>query len=92
MEQHLLRYTKYINEDLYGIDLDTATYKDHLHKSFEWFACIQLSIQYNKPVIFGVLTPNTMQQAIDRAGGKYGNKGFEVGIAAIKMAHLFSTQ
>ena len=29
----------------------------------------QLSIQYNKPVIFGVLTPNTMQQAIDRAGG-----------------------
>lgn len=52
----------------------------------------QLSIQYNKPVIFGVLTPNTMQQAIDRAGGKYGNKGFEVGIAAIKMAHLFSTQ
>ena len=52
----------------------------------------QLSIQYNKPVIFGVLTPNTMQQAIDRAGGKYGNKGFEVGIAAIKMAHLLSTQ
>jgi 6,7-dimethyl-8-ribityllumazine synthase len=52
----------------------------------------QLSIQYNKPVIFGVLTPNTMQQAIDRAGGKYGNKGFEVGITAIKMAHLFSTQ
>lgn len=52
----------------------------------------QLSIQYNKPVIFGVLTPNTMQQAIDRAGGKYGNKGFEAGVTAIKMAHLFSTQ
>lgn len=51
----------------------------------------QLSIQYNKPVIFGVLTPNTMQQAIDRAGGKYGNKGFEAGVTAIKMAHLFST-
>ncbi|MFN0190330.1 MAG: 6,7-dimethyl-8-ribityllumazine synthase [Bacteroidia bacterium] len=52
----------------------------------------QLSIQYNKPVIFGVLTPNTMQQAIDRAGGKYGNKGFEAGVTAIKMAHLFSGQ
>ena len=52
----------------------------------------QLSIQYNKPVIFGVLTPNTMQQAIDRAGGKYGNKGFEAGVTAIKMANLFSTQ
>ncbi|MBK7965984.1 MAG: 6,7-dimethyl-8-ribityllumazine synthase [Bacteroidetes bacterium] len=49
----------------------------------------QLSIQHNKPVIFGVLTPNTMQQASDRAGGKYGNKGFEAGITAIKMAHLF---
>lgn len=49
----------------------------------------QLSIQYNKPVIFGVLTPNSTQQAIDRAGGKYGNKGFEAGITAIKMADLF---
>ncbi len=49
----------------------------------------QLSIQYNKPVIFGVLTPNNMQQASDRAGGKYGNKGFEAGITAIKMADLF---
>lgn len=52
----------------------------------------QLSIQYNKPVIFGVLTPNSMQQAIDRAGGKYGNKGFEAGITAIKMADLFRTR
>jgi 6,7-dimethyl-8-ribityllumazine synthase len=52
----------------------------------------QLSIQHNKPVIFGVLTPNTMQQALDRAGGKYGNKGFEAGITAIKMAALFGTK
>ena len=47
MEQHIQRYTKYIYEDLYTIDIDTATYKEHLHKSFEWFACIQLSKQYN---------------------------------------------
>ena len=47
MEQHILRYTKYIYEDLSSINIDTATYKEHLHKSFEWFACIQLSIQYN---------------------------------------------
>ena len=47
MEQHILRYTKYIYEDLHDIDIDTATYKDHLHKSFEWFACIQLSVQHN---------------------------------------------
>lgn len=47
MEQHIQRYIKYIYEDLYTIDIDTATYKEHLHKSFEWFACIQLSNQYN---------------------------------------------
>ena len=47
MEQHVLRYTKYIHDDLSDIDMDTATYKEHLHKSFEWFACIQLSTQYN---------------------------------------------
>jgi superfamily II DNA or RNA helicase len=47
MEQHIQLYTKYIYEDLYNIDIDNATYKEHLHKSFEWFACIQLSKQHN---------------------------------------------
>lgn len=44
-----------------------------------------VSLKYNKPVIFGVLTPNTMEQALDRAGGKHGNKGDEAAITAIKM-------
>jgi len=44
-----------------------------------------VSLKYNKPVIFGVLTPNNMQQALDRAGGKHGNKGDEAAITAIKM-------
>jgi 6,7-dimethyl-8-ribityllumazine synthase len=44
-----------------------------------------VSLKYNKPVIFGVLTPNDMQQALDRAGGKHGNKGDEAAITAIKM-------
>jgi superfamily II DNA or RNA helicase len=47
MEQHLARYTKYIHEDLSTLDVETATYKEHLHKSFEWFACMRLSIQYD---------------------------------------------
>lgn len=47
-----------------------------------------LNIKYNKPVIFGVLTPNSQQQAIDRAGGKHGNKGDEAAITAIKMLSL----
>lgn len=47
-----------------------------------------LNLKYNLPVIFGVLTPNTMQQALDRAGGVHGNKGDEAAITAIKMATL----
>jgi 6,7-dimethyl-8-ribityllumazine synthase len=47
-----------------------------------------LNLKYNLPVIFGVLTPNTMQQALDRAGGVHGNKGDEAAITAIKMAAL----
>ena len=48
----------------------------------------QVSIKHNKPVIFGVLTTNDLQQAIDRAGGKHGNKGDEAAITALKMAEL----
>ncbi len=44
-----------------------------------------LGLVYRKPVIFGVLTPNTLEQAQDRAGGKHGNKGVEAAITAIKM-------
>ncbi|MDH7444258.1 6,7-dimethyl-8-ribityllumazine synthase [Aquimarina sp. 2201CG14-23] len=47
-----------------------------------------LNINNDIPVIFCVLTDNTMQQSIDRSGGKHGNKGTEAAIAAIKMAQL----
>lgn len=47
-----------------------------------------VSLKYNRPVIFGVLTPDTMQQALDRAGGKYGNKGQEAAVAALEMVDL----
>ena len=49
---------------------------------------MSLNIATGKPVIFGVLTPNDMQQAEDRAGGKYGNKGAEAAFTAIKMSLL----
>ena len=48
----------------------------------------QLNITLDIPVIFGLLTDNTLQQAIDRSGGKLGNKGIECAIAAIKMASV----
>ena len=47
-----------------------------------------LSIATNKAFIFGVLTPNDEQQAIDRAGGQYGNKGVEAAVTAIRMAAI----
>ena len=47
-----------------------------------------LNVIRETPVIFCVLTDNNMQQAIDRSGGKHGNKGTEAAIAAIKMAEL----
>lgn len=47
-----------------------------------------LNIKHNLPVIFGVLTPNSMEQAEDRAGGKHGNKGDEAAVTAIKMLGL----
>jgi 6,7-dimethyl-8-ribityllumazine synthase len=48
----------------------------------------QLNMEYNIPFIFGVLTTNNQQQAVDRAGGKLGNKGDEAAVTAIKMAAL----
>ncbi|KJF42287.1 MULTISPECIES: 6,7-dimethyl-8-ribityllumazine synthase [Draconibacterium] len=47
-----------------------------------------LNLKYNKPFIFGVLTTNNEQQALDRAGGKLGNKGDEAAVTAIKMVAL----
>ena len=47
-----------------------------------------LNVQTDIPVIFCVLTDNTMQQSIDRSGGVHGNKGTEAAIAAIKMAYI----
>jgi 6,7-dimethyl-8-ribityllumazine synthase len=49
---------------------------------------VNLSIATGKPFIFGVLTPNDEQQALDRAGGKHGNKGVEAAVTAIRMAAL----
>ena len=49
---------------------------------------IDLNVKYSTPIIFCVLTDNTKQQSIDRSGGKFGNKGIESAVTAIKMASL----
>jgi 6,7-dimethyl-8-ribityllumazine synthase len=48
-------------------------------------------IETGVPVAFGVLTTNTLEQAIDRAGAKGGNKGFDAALTAIEMATLLRT-
>jgi 6,7-dimethyl-8-ribityllumazine synthase len=49
---------------------------------------MKLNLDYMIPVIFGVLTTNNAEQALERAGGKHGNKGDEAAVTAIKMAAL----
>jgi 6,7-dimethyl-8-ribityllumazine synthase len=47
-----------------------------------------VQFEFGIPVVFGVLTTNTAEQATDRAGGKDGNKGYDAAMTAIEMAHL----
>ena len=49
---------------------------------------MNLNIELDIPIIFGVLTDNTKQQSIDRSGGKLGNKGVEAAVTAVQMALL----
>ncbi len=48
----------------------------------------KLALEDGRPVIFGLLTTNNIQQAIERSGGKHGNKGVEAAITAIKMVDM----
>jgi 6,7-dimethyl-8-ribityllumazine synthase len=50
----------------------------------------QVALKYGKPVVFGVLTTDNIEQAIERAGTKAGNKGWDSAMTAIEMADLFS--
>lgn len=49
-----------------------------------------LSMEANLPVTFGVITTDTIEQAIERAGTKAGNKGFDAAMAAVELANLYS--
>lgn len=48
----------------------------------------QLSLKYNRPAVFGVITAETEKQAVDRAGGSKGNKGEEAAMALMKMLRI----
>ena len=53
----------------------------------KWVAAV--AMESSLPVTFGVLTTDTLEQAIERAGSKAGNKGFDAAMAAIEMANLY---
>lgn len=57
---------------------------DYICQAVAW-GITEVSLKFNKPVIFGVLTTGNQQQALDRAGGRHGNKGDEAAATAIKM-------
>jgi len=48
----------------------------------------RVALDTGVPVIFGVITADTLEQALERAGGKMGNKGYDAAVAAIEMANL----
>lgn len=50
---------------------------------------MNVMLKYNKPVSYCVLTDNTVQQSLDRSGGKYGNKGVDTAIACMKMINFY---
>lgn len=53
--------------------------------------CAQVALETGVPLAFGVLTTDTLEQALERAGTKAGNKGWDAALSAIEMANLFST-
>jgi 6,7-dimethyl-8-ribityllumazine synthase len=50
-----------------------------------------LSLEHRKPVSFGIITADTLEQAIERAGTKHGNKGWDAMLSTIEMVNLFKT-
>lgn len=64
-----------------------TTHDEHINRQVS-MALGQLALDVGLPVIFGVLTCNTMEQAIHRAGGNVGNKGVECAEAALRMVSL----
>lgn len=87
--KHLLETKKYDAIITLGAVIRGATSHYDLVANEVAKGVAHLSLEYNKPVLFGVLTTDTIDQALERAGTKAGNKGFEVALGAIEMANIF---
>lgn len=67
-----------------------TTHDEHINRGVS-MAMMDIALEFNLPVLFGVLTCNTLEQAIHRAGGNLGNKGVECAEAALQMIGLLTT-
>ncbi len=61
-----------------------TTHDQHINNAVS-MGLMQLSLEFSKPIAFGVLTVNSLEQAIHRSGGNVGNKGIEAATAALEM-------
>jgi 6,7-dimethyl-8-ribityllumazine synthase len=86
--RHLLTSQKLDGVVCIGCVIKGETMHDEYINSAVANGIMQLGLTSGKPVIFGVLTPNNKQQAIDRAGGTHGNKGVEAAITVLKMINM----
>ncbi len=66
-----------------------TTHDEHINRSVS-LGLTEVSLQWELPVLFGVLTCNSLEQAIHRSGGSVGNKGVEVAQAALEMVGLLA--
>jgi len=64
-----------------------TSHDQHINRGVS-LAISQIALQFDLPVLFGILTCESMEQAVDRAGGKHGNKGSECAEAALHMVGL----
>ena len=67
-----------------------TTHDEHINRGVS-LAMMDLALEFELPVLFGVLTCNTLEQAIHRSGGNVGNKGSECAEAALQMVGLLRT-
>jgi 6,7-dimethyl-8-ribityllumazine synthase len=86
--QRLARSTNYVAVLCLGAVIrGETTHDEHINRQVS-LSLGQLALETGLPVLFGVLTCNTLEQAIHRAGGNAGNKGVECAEAALEMVRL----
>jgi 6,7-dimethyl-8-ribityllumazine synthase len=89
--QHLAASARYAAVICLGaVVRGETTHDQHINRGVS-LAISQISLQFDIPVLFGILTCESMEQALDRAGGKHGNKGAECAEAALHMVGLLKT-